>query len=87
MGSRGTRISGYQYLAQPAPKNQRDSDDELEIGQIHRGFSCDSCGEEPILGIRYNCKDCEGENSLDLCSRCEGIGFSNSINLLTRCTH
>ena len=34
---------------------------------VHDGFSCDSCGVEPIQGIRHHCVQCD---NYDLCTAC-----------------
>lgn len=36
----------------------------------HVGFKCDSCGLEPILGVRWHCMDCPQNTSLDFCDAC-----------------
>lgn len=37
-------------------------------GFIHRGVECNSCGAQPIRGIRYHCANCF---DYDLCETCE----------------
>lgn len=37
-------------------------------GFIHRGITCDSCGKQPIVGVRYRCANCP---DFDLCEDCE----------------
>jgi len=37
---------------------------------VHTGFRCDSCGTEPITGVRWNCPSCPLETSTDICDRC-----------------
>lgn len=47
---------------------------------VHHGFSCDGCGDNPIIGTRNHCKDCK---SIDLCEKCYGEkwqGKSHSNN-------
>lgn len=34
---------------------------------VHDGFSCDSCGVEPIQGVRHHCVQCD---NYDLCAAC-----------------
>ncbi|KAJ3052642.1 ZZ-type zinc finger-containing protein 3 [Rhizophlyctis rosea] len=46
-----------------------------ESDPVHRGFSCDSCSAEPIVGIRWKCLDCPYEMQVDLCDDCHGSGF------------
>lgn len=41
---------------------------------VHFGFQCDSCGVEPIVGIRFHCLQCSAEISVDLCSKCHQEG-------------
>jgi len=35
---------------------------------MHKGVECNSCGESPVIGIRYRCLSCDRFN---LCERCE----------------
>ncbi|KAI1314823.1 ZZ-type zinc finger-containing protein 3 [Mortierella claussenii] len=50
----------------------------------HLGYSCDSCGVEPILGIRYSCMDCEELGGTDLCGPCYNSGqYQNKLHLLS----
>jgi len=37
---------------------------------IHEDITCDVCGLEGIVGIRYKCSVC---NDYDLCERCEAV--------------
>ncbi|KAF1949886.1 hypothetical protein CC80DRAFT_497113 [Byssothecium circinans] len=37
-------------------------------GVIHRGITCNGCGNKPIRGIRWHCANC---SDFDLCSDCE----------------
>ncbi|KAF9103123.1 ZZ-type zinc finger-containing protein 3 [Mortierella sp. AM989] len=50
----------------------------------HIGYSCDSCGVEPILGIRYSCMDCEELGGTDLCGPCYNSGeYQNELHILS----
>ncbi|KAF9437918.1 ZZ-type zinc finger-containing protein 3 [Entomortierella beljakovae] len=50
----------------------------------HLGYSCDSCGVEPILGIRYSCIDCIELGGTDLCGPCFNSGeYHNELHLLS----
>ncbi|KAF9567454.1 hypothetical protein EC968_003255 [Mortierella alpina] len=40
----------------------------------HMGFYCDSCGVDPILGVRHSCIDCEEFGGTDLCGPCYNMG-------------
>ncbi|KAG0080991.1 ZZ-type zinc finger-containing protein 3 [Linnemannia elongata] len=54
----------------------------------HIGFSCDSCGVDPILGIRYSCIDCEELGGTDLCGPCYNSGvYHNELHLLSHRFH
>ncbi|KAF8945745.1 ZZ-type zinc finger-containing protein 3 [Haplosporangium gracile] len=54
----------------------------------HIGFSCDSCGVDPILGIRYSCIDCEELGGTDLCGPCYNSGvYHNELHLLSHQFH
>ncbi|KAK3836956.1 MAG: hypothetical protein JOS17DRAFT_425497 [Linnemannia elongata] len=54
----------------------------------HIGFSCDSCGVDPILGIRYLCIDCEELGGTDLCGPCYNSGvYHNELHLLSHRFH
>ena len=46
--------------------------------QVHP-FICDSCGVNPIKGIRYNCSECP---NYDLCIVCEGKGVHQEHAML-----
>ncbi|KAI9771758.1 MAG: hypothetical protein M1839_002723 [Geoglossum umbratile] len=39
-------------------------------GYVHRGVTCNSCGNLPIRGIRYRCANCI---DFDLCETCEAM--------------
>ncbi|KAI8599903.1 hypothetical protein EDD21DRAFT_378567 [Dissophora ornata] len=56
-----------------------------EIGiAAHLGYACDSCGVEPILGVRYSCMDCEELGGTDLCGPCYNSGeYHNELHLLS----
>ncbi|KAJ2997578.1 ZZ-type zinc finger-containing protein 3 [Globomyces sp. JEL0801] len=84
LGSRATRISGYQYLVQKAtmklPKEELEDDDHVNMKAVHRGFTCDLCGEDPIIGIRWACKDCPPDKSIDLCHSCHDKDFTTDTH-------
>ena len=44
------------------------SDQAKRNGHVHRGIECNSCGTQPIQGIRYRCANCV---DYDLCESCE----------------
>ncbi|KAF9965564.1 ZZ-type zinc finger-containing protein 3 [Mortierella alpina] len=44
----------------------------------HMGFYCDSCGVDPILGVRHSCIDCEDFGGTDLCGPCYNMGTYQS---------
>ncbi|KAF9937129.1 ZZ-type zinc finger-containing protein 3 [Mortierella alpina] len=44
----------------------------------HMGFYCDSCGVDPILGVRHSCIDCEEFGGTDLCGPCYNMGTYQS---------
>ncbi|KAI8379688.1 uncharacterized protein BYT42DRAFT_496073, partial [Radiomyces spectabilis] len=47
----------------------------------HGSFSCDGCGIEPIVGVRYKCTVCDVSEEIDLCSKCMAAGtFSNGLS-------
>jgi hypothetical protein len=41
---------------------------EQEFGPVHRGVSCDGCGMENLVGVRFKCTVCP---DYDVCSACE----------------
>lgn len=51
---------------------------------VHRGFMCDGCSVDPIVGVRWHCLDCPSENSVDFCNNCYQKSFENEIH---RSTH
>jgi len=46
----------------------------------HHSYRCDSCGVDPIVGLRWVCLDCVGEESTDLCDWCKNANppFQNA---------
>ena len=36
---------------------------------VHSGYKCDSCGVDPIIGVRWMCKECN-EPTIDMCDTC-----------------
>ncbi|KAJ8418505.1 hypothetical protein AAFF_G00000040 [Aldrovandia affinis] len=58
----------YQELQQ-LKKMKKNKLDENALQQ-HMGFKCDSCGVEPIQGVRWHCQDCSQDGSVDFCSSC-----------------
>ncbi|KAG0354152.1 ZZ-type zinc finger-containing protein 3 [Gamsiella multidivaricata] len=66
----------------PMSSSRRESADNGVA--THLGYSCDSCGVEPILGIRYSCIDCEELGGTDLCGLCYNSGqYHNELHLLS----
>ena len=52
---------------------QRESAEKSNVSEmVHLGFSCDNCGQDPIVGPRFTCLQClrMGDTSVDLCSTC-----------------
>jgi len=45
----------------------KDLDSDI-VDVVHEGVVCDSCGMEPITGVRHKCVNCDEYN---LCSQCE----------------
>lgn len=35
--------------------------------RTHEGYSCNGCGMEPIVGVRYHCPDLGCNDDYDLC--------------------
>ncbi len=55
---------------------------------VHRGFRCDGCGVEPILGGRFQCADCVGgEDTIDFCCECAPKGLELSGCVRHKSTH
>jgi hypothetical protein len=54
-------------------------------GQVHNGFSCDGCGQDPLVGVRWSCADCmlssHDEASVDLCDECHRRGWEGGAFL------
>lgn len=58
-GGRDGEVLGLLYhLAETCSKN---------IGVVHRGITCDGCGQSPVIGTRYHCSECV---DVDLCQHC-----------------
>jgi len=51
---------------------------------IHRGFMCDNCSTDPIVGVRWHCTGCpqDQENSLDFCNNCYQKPFENGTHTI-----
>ncbi|KAI9712148.1 MAG: hypothetical protein M1812_006986 [Candelaria pacifica] len=47
-------------------------------GYVHRGVTCNSCGNMPIRGIRYRCANCI---DYDLCETCEAMQIHHKTHL------
>lgn len=43
----------------------------------HKGFMCDSCKVDPIVGVRWHCLQCPPENSIDFCNNCVQRPFTS----------
>eukprot|EP00834_Sanchytrium_tribonematis_P007943 NODE_811_length_3740_cov_1.483251.p3 type:complete len:238 gc:universal NODE_811_length_3740_cov_1.483251:3672-2959(-) len=50
---------------------------------IHRGITCNSCGQSPVKGIRFKCLNCE---DYDTCSNCLQHDTHNSNHIFGRIT-
>lgn len=63
---------GMMAQAMNGENAQQDETQEDEKGEVvHRNVSCDLCGAQPIVGIRFKCAECP---NFDLCSECEAKG-------------
>ena len=52
---------------------RREKEREQQLGDeqiIHRGFRCDGCNVEPIVGGRFQCSECLNEDTVDFCVEC-----------------
>jgi len=51
---------------------------------VHRGFRCDGCGIDPIVGGRFQCSECiGGVDTVDFCCECAPKGLTlNSVSHL-----
>ncbi|CAG8495051.1 13522_t:CDS:10 [Ambispora leptoticha] len=71
----------------PSSSSYWNAEDSMEdvIDNIHRGFSCDSCLIDPIIGTRYQCLDCNNSSrQVDLCEDCMNQGdFENEHHKIT----
>ena len=45
----------------------------------HNGISCDECGMNPILGIRYQCAEGCNYDQCDSCNQTKGITHGHSF--------
>nr|XP_031321278.1 ZZ-type zinc finger-containing protein 3 isoform X3 [Camelus dromedarius] len=62
-------------------KKQKLQQMQAESGFVqHVGFKCDSCGVEPIQGVRWHCQDCPPEMSLDFCDSCSDCLHETDIH-------
>ncbi len=53
-------------------------DQARKEGYVHRGVTCNSCGNMPIRGIRYRCANCI---DYDLCETCEAMQIHHKTHL------
>lgn len=51
----------------------------VQDSQVHHPYICDSCGMNPIKGIRYTCSVCA---NYDLCPLCETKGVHSDHAML-----
>ncbi|KAJ3061613.1 ZZ-type zinc finger-containing protein 3, partial [Podochytrium sp. JEL0797] len=69
-------------VAKMRVKEQMGSVDTGDVGVVHYGFSCDSCGVDPICGVRWKCKECPYEVQVDLCNDCIQTDFVTDTHKL-----
>jgi hypothetical protein len=57
----------------PFPSEEQAEEEPQAQGKeaVHRGITCDGCGVNPIVGVRYQCTVCP---NFDLCKSCEAKG-------------
>ena len=55
------RIYKYDKIQTLEDKNQK------ENKLVHKGYQCNICNQNPLLGIRYECENC---NDYNLCEKC-----------------
>jgi len=55
---------------QKLKKRQQPNENERVIRVVHYNYKCNSCGIEPITGIRWKCKDCPVERDTNMCDDC-----------------
>ncbi|EDV25220.1 uncharacterized protein TRIADDRAFT_56938 [Trichoplax adhaerens] len=56
-------------------------DKAVKDGFSHRGIVCNSCGMNPICGIRYKCANC---SDYDVCERCESKDNHNKMHVFLK---
>ncbi|KAI8622116.1 hypothetical protein BC830DRAFT_1090888 [Chytriomyces sp. MP71] len=49
---------------------------------VHHNYACDSCGLDPIVGVRWKCKDCPADRQVDLCNECIQTDFQSGEHKL-----
>lgn len=57
-----------------ASSTSSSSSSSASAGTIHRGITCDGCGQSPLTGVRYHCTMCVNPGGFDLCEQCETSG-------------
>ena len=68
------------------PADHEGSDDDYHIKNLeivdpcHEGVSCNRCGEQDILGIRWNCTTCQ---NYSLCADCEEFSRENDVTFIS----
>lgn len=64
----------------------KDQLDEIKAQTIeHLGYKCDSCGMEPIIGVRHHCEMCPQD--FDLCQACMGFQLTGEAMRLHDASH
>ncbi|CAG8508716.1 12311_t:CDS:10, partial [Ambispora gerdemannii] len=78
---KNTVVNNDKEKSSPSSSSYWNVENSMEdaIDIIHRGFSCDSCLIDPIIGTRYQCLDCNNSSrQMDLCEDCINQGdFEN----------
>eukprot|EP00041_Stephanoeca_diplocostata_P015782 m.302725 g.302725 ORF g.302725 m.302725 type:complete len:428 (+) comp20151_c1_seq2:195-1478(+) len=57
------------------------NDQAHKEGYVHRGVSCDGCGQKPLRGIRYKCMNC---SDYDVCENCEEKDRHNRAHVFVK---
>ena len=59
-------------------ENQKQNEKKKSI--IHKGYICNQCNQNPIIGIRYKCNDCSNYNLCEECEEKNSTTYFHDIN-------
>ncbi len=67
-------------LAEQQLKIENQKQNEKKKSIIHKGYICNQCNQNPIIGIRYKCNDCGNYNLCEECEEKNSTTYFHDIN-------